>query len=68
LQHVPVKFIQFNIVDGSAKCRHPGESRGPEAVKHYEKNWIPAFAGMTKKRLAGIFAIASLISVAKKCT
>ena len=27
--------------------RHPGESRGPDSSR---KNWIPAFAGMTKPR------------------
>jgi hypothetical protein len=40
------------VLDSFAKSRHPGESRGPEIVKHAGYNWIPAFAGMTNKLYA----------------
>jgi hypothetical protein len=37
--------------------RHPGESRDPGFI---QKNWIPAFAGMTNSRGFQLFTISSI--------
>jgi hypothetical protein len=43
--------IQFLEIDGLVKSRHSGESRSPGYLEVFEsrseRDWIPAFAGMT---------------------
>ena len=41
-------------VDALVKSRHPGENRGPEVLQVPNKDWIPAFAGMTKNLKNGV--------------
>jgi hypothetical protein len=42
-------FYEVVKLDVSAKSRHSGGNRSPGKLCVFEKNWIPAFAGMTEK-------------------
>jgi hypothetical protein len=47
---IPTVSIFLLKVDGYAISRHPGVSRGP-GVCSFLKDWILAFAGMTKNSI-----------------
>jgi len=52
-------FFKF---DGFVKSRHSGENRPPQADRELitiGKDWIPAFAGMTEKRIYRLFTRSS---------
>jgi len=46
-------------IDGLVKSRHSDENRSPETLQPIEKNWIPAFAGMTKNGAFRLFTSSS---------
>ena len=51
-----IEEIELDRFVRSHQSRHPGESRGPEALVF----WIPAFAGMTGEAVSWLFGAVQL--------